>query len=113
MYIFACQDTAIILLFFLSPSPSSSINSLKQSASTLSGTTVAVFYLASHTAHVVAVVPGQLCACLDVVDGEECDPGEAQVMGVNEDILHKHIGLTRVLRMQRKGYCVRNAVALI
>ena len=70
---------------------------LEESASTLACPTVAVFNLAVNTAHVVAVVPGELRAGLDVADGEEGNPREAQVMGVNKHVLHKHVGFTRVL----------------
>lgn len=44
------------------------------------------------TPHITAAVPDKLCAGLDDDDGEEGNPGKAQIMGVHKDICTSTLG---------------------
>ena len=45
------------------------------------------------------VVPAQLLAGPHEGGGKEGNPGESEVMGVNEDVLHEDIGIAAVIQV--------------
>ena len=74
------------------------MNSLQESAPAVIRPTVTVQHFSGNTAHIIVIIPGQLCSSTDVCQCKECHPGETQVMGVYKHILDKHIWTAWMLK---------------
>jgi hypothetical protein len=71
---------------------------LEESASAVIRPTVTVQHFSRNTAHIIVIIPGQLCSSTDICQCKECHPGETQVMGVYKYILDKHVWTAWMLK---------------
>jgi len=72
---------------------------LEQSALAVGGSTVADHLLALHRPHLVVIVPAELTASGDELQGEESDGGEPEVMTLHKDVLHEDVWIAGVVEV--------------
>lgn len=79
---------------------------LQKTSTAVGGPAFTNDHFARDTADVVIVVPREFLARSNVAQGKESDPREPYIVGINENILYKHVGITGMLKQKKNTHSI-------